>query len=181
MIKLWFSKIWFVPATIVIRGIQIGKYYRCLNLFTVWVCREYILIIHLPKDCATLFAIDWEQNMKTYRNPIIERKTRLSSMGNFHGIKWSDLNVLTQIATGIRNWYIALNPKYWTFIEHLMNLEMDSTIILFNISHKILHFQIIRNFVVTYHWLFRNINKSLNFIHIQINNVWLHRNSFHAK
>ena len=47
------------------------------------------------------------------------------------------------------------------YIEHLMNLEMDSTIILFNISHKILHFQIIRNFVVTYHWLFRNIDKSL--------------------
>ena len=40
-----------------------------------------------------------------------------------------------------------------------------------NISHKVLHFQIIGNFVVTFHWLLRNINKSLNFIHIQINNV----------
>ena len=58
-----------------------------------------------------------------------------------------------------------------TFIEHIINLEMDSTIILFDISHKILHFQIIRNFVVTYHWLFRNIDKILDFIYIEINNV----------
>ena len=132
----------------------------------VLVFREYILIIHLPKDCATHFTIDWEQNMKTYRNPIME-KNETCLDGKF---LCSQNDQTLMFLHRLLHVY-GINISRLSFIEHLMNLKMDSTMILFNISHKILHFQIIRNFVVTYHWLFRNINKILDFIYIEINNL----------
>ena len=82
----------------------------------VLVFREYILIVHLPKDCATHFTIDWEQNMKTYRNPIIERKMRLASMGNFHAHK------MIRPKCSYTDYYMYMELIY-RVIEHLLNIQ----------------------------------------------------------